>query len=98
VWLRRRRAELFASTGGVSYGVGAMLASAAWLYAGGEFCAERAALAGDPDLFKQAATLTATARQHDMAAWELACREAKARANAGDRGNAWALPGSEDES
>jgi hypothetical protein len=78
-WLRARRNELAASHGGVSHGVGAMLASAAWLYAAGEFCSELAAESADVDLFKAAATLTSTARQHDLAAWELGAREAQAR-------------------
>jgi len=78
-WARKRRAELHAMTGGVSYAVGAMVASAAWLYAAGEFAAELAAGSGDVDLFKSAATLTATARTHDMGAWELATRESAAR-------------------
>lgn len=78
-WLRARRSELFASTGGVSHGVGAMLASAAWLYAGAEFAAELGAEKGDHELFKVSATLSATARQHDLAAWELAVRESKSR-------------------
>jgi hypothetical protein len=81
-WLRARRLELAASTGGVSHGVGAMLAAAAWLHAGSEFAAELAAEAGDLEGFKVSATLSATARQHDLAAWELAVREGKAR---GDR-------------
>src|SRR5687768_9943387 len=38
-WLRARRQELTEATGGVSHGVGAMLASAAWLHAGAEFAA-----------------------------------------------------------
>lgn len=79
-WLRRRRAELAQLTGEVSHGVGAMLAAAAWLYAGGEYCCERAAETGDTDLFRVAASLTATARTHDFGAWELAVREADARA------------------
>ena len=66
-------------TGGVSHAVGAMLASAAWLYAAGEFAAELGAETGDVDSFKTAATLTATARTHDMGAWELATREAAGR-------------------
>ncbi len=59
-----------------------MLAAAAWLHAGSEFAAELAAEAGDLEGFKVSATLSATARQHDLAAWELAVREGKAR---GDR-------------
>jgi hypothetical protein len=78
-WQRKRLAELSAAHGGVSHGVGAMLNAAAWLYAGGEFAAELAAEAGDLEGFKAAATLTSTARQHELAAWELAAREAQAR-------------------
>lgn len=81
-WLRKRRLELHEATGAVSHGVGAMLASAAWLYAGGEFAAEQAASTGNVDLFRTAASLTSTARQHELAAWELAVREAEARAKA----------------
>jgi len=78
-WLRRRRTELHEMTGGVSHAVGAMLSAAAWLYAAGEFAAERAAETGEIDLFKSAASLTATARTHDMGAWELSVREQAAR-------------------
>ncbi len=78
-WQRKRTAELHAMHGGVSYGVGAMLNAAAWLYAGGEFAAERAAETGDVELFKVAATLTSTARQHELGAWELSVRESEAR-------------------
>jgi hypothetical protein len=78
-WTRKRRAELHAMTGGVSHAVGAMLAAAGWLYAAGEYAAERGAETGDLEMFKTAASLTATARTHDMGAWELATREGKAR-------------------
>jgi hypothetical protein len=88
-WLKARRLELAASTGGVSHGVGAMLASAAWLYAGGEFAAERAAETADVELFKVAASLTSTARQHDLAAWELATREGQARRQRADAAPPW---------
>jgi hypothetical protein len=82
-WVAGRRTELAELTGHVSRGVGAMLASAAWLYAGGELCAELAAEKCDPEMFKIAASLTSTARQHDLAAWELATREAHARTSSG---------------
>lgn len=78
-WQRKRMAELQTAHGGVSHGVGAMLNAAAWLYAGGEFAAERAAESGDIELFKLAAMLTGTARQHELAAWELSAREATTR-------------------
>jgi hypothetical protein len=82
-WQRKRMAELAGAHGGVSHGVGAMLNAAAWLYAGGEFAAELAAETADLDLFKVAASLTGTARQHELAAWELSAREAEARGQAG---------------
>lgn len=78
-WQRKRMAELQASHGHVSHGVGAMLNAAAWLYAGGEFAAELAAESADLEGFRSAATLTSTARQHELAAWELCAREAKAQ-------------------
>lgn len=78
-WTRRRRAELAESTGAVSSGVGAYLVSAGWLFAAGEFAAELGAEKGDLGAFKMAAQLTQTARQHDLAAWSLAVREAAAK-------------------
>lgn len=78
-WQRKRMAELQTAHGGVSHGVGAMLNAAAWLYAGGELAAELAAESGEVELFKAAASLTSTARQHELAAWELSAREAAAR-------------------
>ncbi len=78
-WLRGRTTEHQRAHGGVSRGVGAMLASAAWLYAGGEFAAELAAEGGDVSLFEVAARLTAQARSHELGAWELGAREAVAR-------------------
>jgi len=81
-WTRKRRQELHEATGGVSHGVGAMVAAAGWLYAAGEFAAELAAQTGDLEGFKSAASLSATARTHDMGAWELATREGAARPRA----------------
>jgi hypothetical protein len=82
-WQKARLNELARAHGGsVSRGVGAIVASAAWLYAAGEFAAELAAKAGDVELFKTAASLTSTARQHELASWELAAREATARREA----------------
>ncbi len=88
-WLRARRMELAQATGGVSHGVGAMLASAAWGYAAGEFASELGAETGDVDMFKTAATLTSTARQTDMAAWEMAVREGKTRETKSEKANPW---------
>lgn len=81
-WTKKRRTELYEMSGGVSHGVGAYIVSAGWLFAAGEFAAERAAETGDLEGFKIAAQLTQTARQHDLAAWSLAMREAEARREA----------------
>lgn len=78
-WLTRRVSEHHEVFGAVSSAVGAMLNASSWLFAAGEFAAEKAAEAGDVELFKVAASLTTTARGHELAAWELAAREARAR-------------------
>jgi hypothetical protein len=78
-WLSKRRSEIHAAHGGVSYGVGARLNAAAWSYAAADFCDEQAALTLDVDLFKSAATLKANAKTLDDAAWELARLEADGR-------------------
>jgi hypothetical protein len=65
--------------GSVSAGVGAIVESAAQTLAASRFVHLLAAETGDAELFKQAATLASTARQHELAAWELAAREAGAR-------------------
>lgn len=97
-WLRARRAELYAATGGVSHGVGAMLASAAWMYSAAEFAAELGAEQGNADMFKASSSLSSTARQHDLAAWELAVREAQARGDAsGGHGDLAAIARDADE-
>ena len=83
-WQRKRLAELAGAHGGVSHGVGAMLNAAAWLYAGGELAAELAAETMDLELFKLAASLTGTARQHELAAWELSARESAVRGTQGE--------------
>ncbi len=81
---RKRLAELQAAHGYVSHGVGAMLNAAAWLYAGGEFAAELGAETGNVEYFKVASNLTSTARQHELAAWELCSREARAKSEEAD--------------
>lgn len=81
-WTRKRRQELYETTGGVSHAVGAMIVAAGWLYAAAEFACELAAASGDVDLFKASASLSATGRTHDMGSWELATREAAARPQA----------------
>ncbi|HVY32570.1 MAG TPA: hypothetical protein VHB79_38800 [Polyangiaceae bacterium] len=75
-----RRRELARAHGGeISAGVGAIVESAAQAMAASRFVQSLAAAAGDAELFKQAAALASTARQHELAAWELAARESRAR-------------------
>lgn len=75
-----RRRELAKLHGGeVSSGVGAIIESAALAMAASRYLSAKAAETGDAELFKQASTLASTARQHELAAWELAAREAAAR-------------------
>ena len=57
----------------------AIVESAAQAMAASRFVQSLAAESGDAELFKQAAALASTARQHELAAWELAAREAQAR-------------------
>ena len=72
-----RRRELASTHGGtLSAGVGAIIESAAMAMAASRFVQALAAQAGDAELFKQASALASTARQHELAAWELAAREA----------------------
>jgi len=75
-----RRRELARAHGGeISAGVGAIVESAALAMAASRFLSARAAETGDPELFKQSSALASTARQHELAAWELAAREAQVR-------------------
>lgn len=83
-WGRRygahRRRELAAAHGGqISAGVGALVESAALALASSRFLQTRGASVGDPELLKRASALASEARQNELAAWELAAREAKAR-------------------
>jgi hypothetical protein len=79
-WRDRRRAELvLVGRGHLSHGVGARLNLAAWLFAGSEFAAERAAKTGDLTLLGTAADLGAKADRLDWSAYHLAVREATLR-------------------
>lgn len=78
-----RRRELAQAHGGqISAGVGAIVESAAEAMSASRFLQSLAAQKNDPELFKQASQLAATARQHELAAWELAAREAEALSKA----------------
>jgi len=75
-----RRRELASSHGGeISAGVGAIIESAAQAMAASRYLQTLASQKNDPELFKQASQLASTARQHELAAWELAARECQAR-------------------
>jgi hypothetical protein len=78
-----RRSELARAHGGeISAGVGAIVESGALTMAASRYLQWQASRTGDPELFKESAQLAATARQHELAAWELAARECKARPKA----------------
>ncbi len=75
-----RRAELAKTHGGeLSAGVGALVESAGNALADSRYVRAKAAETGEPSLFKLAASLATEARQCELAAWELASREASAR-------------------
>jgi hypothetical protein len=59
--------------------VGAIIESAALAMAASRYLQFEGAKTGNAELFKQASNLAATARQHELAAWELGAREGKAR-------------------
>lgn len=80
----RRRELALAHGGSISAGVGAIVESAAQAMAASRFVQSLAAESADAELFKQAALLASTARQHELAAWELAAREV-ARNRAGGK-------------
>jgi hypothetical protein len=81
-YLKRRRAELTDTWGGVSHGVGALLASEAWLWAAGEFASELGAETGSGEHFKTASVLYAQAKGLSAAAWEMASAEGEKRREA----------------
>ncbi len=81
-----RTKEIYAAHGFVSAGVSAMLASASLAMAASRFLYETAASAemfpergavGASGLAKLASSLSDSARQNELAAWELAAKEAK---------------------
>jgi hypothetical protein len=86
-WGRRyaahRRGELALAHGGtLSAGAGALIESASLALASSRYLHARAAQAGDAAMLKTAAGLANDARQNELAAWELASREARARPKA----------------
>lgn len=80
---RHHTRDLAAQAGGhVGAAACSMVASAALQLAASRFLFDQAAMIGDPALFKAASQLSNDSRQNLLAAYELAVREAKARAEA----------------
>ena len=87
-----RRRELATAHGGtISAGVGAIIESAALAMAASRYLDNTARKTGDAEQFKQAAALGQTARQHELAAWELAAREAPFLAKTSTQRPSWEL-------
>lgn len=78
-YVARRLRELRHAHGDVSTGVETIVDSAGQTMAASRFLQWRASQTGDVDLFRQASQLAETARQHELAAWDLAAREATPR-------------------
>jgi hypothetical protein len=83
-WGRRyashRRGELAAAHGGaISAGVGALVESSGLALAASRYLHAEAAKTGDGETFKRAVALADSAKSAELAAWELASREGKAR-------------------
>lgn len=75
----RRRELALAHGGSISAGVGALVESAALALAASRFIQMKAAESADAELFRRANSLANDARQQELAAWELASREAGIR-------------------
>lgn len=76
-------AELARQAGGeVGAGPSSMVASAAWQLAASRYLFDMASRSGEPATFKTASQLANDSRQNILAAYELAVREAEARAKA----------------
>jgi hypothetical protein len=76
---KQRCAELSVTFGGCSAGVSGLVASASLALCASRFLYELGAELGDAELLKRASSLANDARQNELAAWELASREGKAR-------------------
>lgn len=88
-----RMKELAQLHGHVSAGAGALLASASLALAASRFLYQNAASDGDAATLKQASQLADSARQSELAAYELASREGvlKKRSALADAGMPWLL-------
>lgn len=88
---KHRARELCVAHGYVSAGASALLATASLALAASRYLYERVAITGETDLLMKAHKLADSARQNELAAWELAAREGVARRKAQDayRGLPW---------
>lgn len=96
---KMRMKELAQLHGHVSAGVGALLASAALALAASRFLYEATAEEPDNQTLKDASKLADSARQHELAAYELASREGtlKRRVSMATDGMPWMLKENGDE-
>lgn len=93
---KRRCSELAAVHGYVSTGAASLIASASLALCASRFLYEVAAETGDGATLKQASALANDARQNELAAWELASREAAARPRSLEEDCPWLLPADEE--
>jgi hypothetical protein len=78
-WEQQRLCELVRAHGQVSAGVGALIGAAGWHHAAAEYANQLAAQTGALDQFAFATRLSNAARGNELAAWELASKEAECR-------------------
>ena len=79
---KARTKELFEAHGHVSVGASALLSTASLALAASRFLYEKVAETGNINLLKQASAMADSARQNELAAWELAAREGLVRKKA----------------
>lgn len=90
---KQRMKELAKLHGHVSSGAGALLASASLALAASRYLYQRASENGDAATLKMASQLADSARQSELAAWEMSAREGvlKRRQEASEAGQPWLL-------
>jgi hypothetical protein len=96
---KQRIRELSQMHGGVSSGASALLSSASLALAASRFLYAKAAEGGDLGVLRQASGLADSARNAEIAAWELAAREGvvRKRMEAAAAGSPWMLQASDDK-
>lgn len=90
---KRRCSELATTFGYVSAGAGSMIASASLALCASRFLYEVAAQTGDAETLKRASALANDARQNELAAWEIASREATTRKQRESKAAPWLAAG-----